>query len=466
MLLRATWRRFKRVRGELAWVLAGQGLAFVGSFFSVKLLSNILGPAGYGELAFGITIAGLIQIFIYGPLGQVIIRFLSICRERVQLPAYFFLAKRAHVACASLVMVSIVAGSLFTDRFIGRQWALIVFFGGLYGLASGINISFSSFQAALRQRRIVALHQGADNWLRPLMALALLFFFRNSGYVALIGFLGAVLLVDVSQWRFARRDRDLRDSWNATPNRGDVIRYRRELLAYGSPFLVWAGIGSISMFGDRWTLQYLSGARELGIYAALYQIANAPVSVLGGVVSQLMVPVIFDRAGDLGSQQQVRHSIGLLHKTAVVFTGLVTGAGLAIYRFSEPLARFVTSPVIARSHQLLWIIFLGLVVFQLAQMMVVIGQIYQKTKGYILAYAINAVATLTCSYLFGKKYGILGIAIALCVSNCLYLIAVLSINWRIKTVAGKALKSLQSNAEAKERQLQQVRAEHAVESVR
>lgn len=464
LILRASCRGLGRVRGELGWVATGQVFAFVGSFFSVKLLTNVLGPRGYGELAFGITIAGLIQIFIYSPFGQVVIRFLSICRERAQLPAYFFLARRAHVACASLVTMAILAASATTDRFVGRQWALIVLFGGFYGLGSGINISFSSFQAALRQRNVVALHQGAETWLRPLIALALLFAFRNSGYVALLGFFLAVVLVDVSQWIFAQRNCELRANWNSVPSPGDVARYRRELLAYGSPFLIWAGIGSISMFGDRWTLQYLSGAQELGIYAAMYQIANAPISVMGGIINQFMVPVIFERAGALSSPLQATRSVSLLYKTAVLFLLLMAGAGAVIYLFSEPLARLVTSPLIARSHQLLWIIFCGLVVFQLGQMMVIVGQIYQKTKAYILAYAINAVTTLGCSYFFGKRYGALGIAIALCVSNSMYLSAVLGVNVKIKAGARKAWKSASIVAAEAKARPQQLGGEHALES--
>ncbi|HET8668508.1 MAG TPA: hypothetical protein VFM10_11045, partial [Terriglobales bacterium] len=160
---------------------SGQVFAVLGGFASVKLLTNALGPKGYGELAFGMTIAGLFQMFVYGPMGQVIGRFLSVYREQEKLPVFFALIRGAHARLVALLLGVVVIAGVCVRRGEGTQWALVVVFGCLYGIASGVNISFSSFQMVIRQRKIVALHQGADNWLRPLLALTFVYLIRNTG---------------------------------------------------------------------------------------------------------------------------------------------------------------------------------------------------------------------------------------------------------------------------------------------
>lgn len=77
------------VRHEMIWVVVGQILAFLGAFAGIKILTNVMRPEGYGQLALGMTIAGLLNMFIYGPIGQVVGRFFSVCREKNELSVFF-----------------------------------------------------------------------------------------------------------------------------------------------------------------------------------------------------------------------------------------------------------------------------------------------------------------------------------------------------------------------------------------
>lgn len=415
-------------RREVAWVAAGQALAFLGAFASVKILTNVMGTASYGELALGITIAGSVQMYLYGPLGQVVLRFFAVNRERGELPVYFAVVRRFHLFfAASLVSLALLVAAILKS--LHSQWTLIVLFGLLYGIVSGLNISFSQFQAAIRQRKIVALHQAADNWLRPLLSLVLLLSFRKTGYVALLAFVCATLLVDISQALFASRNADVRDNWAPLAiDTAQVQRTRREILAYATPFVAWAGIGAISMFGDRWTLQYISGAQQVGIYVALYQIANAPVTLTAGVTNQLMTPIVFQRAGTGDNEQQVCSAKSLLYKCMALFAVSMFAIGVLLYAFSAPLIRLATSRAIAEFHGVLWIMFAGLVCYQLAQQLSAIGQIRRQTRRYIIAYATNAAATVGFSYALGIRMGIAGIAWGLLLSNFLFMLTIIAVN--------------------------------------
>jgi O-antigen/teichoic acid export membrane protein len=427
-VLRRGVRRFADVKREFAWVAAGQAFSFLGAFASVKILTNLLTPAAYGELAIGITIAGCVQMYVYGPLGQVVLRFLAVNRERGQLPAYFSVVKRLQVTCA----VFLLGAGLVTFavlKSLHSQWTLIALFGLLYGIVSGLSISFSQFQAAIRQRKIVALHQAADNWLRPLISVALLLVFRKSGYVALLAFVCATLLVDISQAVFAWRSPEVRTNWAVGGlHQSDIRRTRKEIISYAAPFVAWAGIGAISLFGDRWTLQYVSGAQQVGIYVALYQIASAPVSLTASVTNQLIIPIVFQRAGSGDTEAKVRSARTFLFKCMGLFAAVMAVLGLLVYTFSKPLARIATSAAIAEWHSVLWVIFAGIVCYHLGQQLTVIGQIERQMGRYVLAFATNAVATVVLSYILAIRMGILGVAWALLLSNFAFLIVVAVVN--------------------------------------
>jgi O-antigen/teichoic acid export membrane protein len=427
-LVAAGLRRASRARGELVWVVVGQGLAFCGSFFSVKMLTSVMGPVEYGKLAFGVTLAGVLQMFLYGPLSQALFRYFSVARERAELPSYLSVIKRFHRGLAIVVVAVAVTASAAVALCVSNEWALVVFFACIYGLATGVLSSFALMQNALRQRKIVAIHQGADPWFRALISLALIYVFRNSGFVVLIGFFCAAALLDISQALFALRNQELKTALRMSPNPSVQIQYRTELLAYATPYLFAAGINSIGMFGDRWTLQYLFGTGQLGIYAALCQIATAPVSVISGMIMQLMTPVIFERAGSLQSEEQKHRSKRLLIGSIALFICAMAIVGVAFAIFGRTVVAWVSSPEFAEYHGVLWIIFVGMVLFHLAQQSSVVGQIHRTIRRYLPCYALNAISTLVLSFVLGRKFGMTGVAAGLLLSNALYLVSVLIVN--------------------------------------
>ena len=81
LLLRRIIGYAPRIRAEIVWVAVGQVGYLIGTAAGIKVLTNIIGAEGYGKLAIGLTFAGLLNLFAYGPLAQAVLRFFSICRE-------------------------------------------------------------------------------------------------------------------------------------------------------------------------------------------------------------------------------------------------------------------------------------------------------------------------------------------------------------------------------------------------
>jgi O-antigen/teichoic acid export membrane protein len=189
-------------RLEVFWVVVGQGATILGMFVGIKVLTNAMGPEAYGQLGLGMTIAGFLNQFIYGPLSQAAFRFYSVYRERRELHLYFNVFARMYFFVAVLVVIfcGVSVGAVYS--WIDTGWAWLTGAALLLGLSTGVNAFFLVLNTAMRARKIVALHDGADAWLRVSCAIAGLYFFSNRGHIALMGYFVGTLLVTVSQALF------------------------------------------------------------------------------------------------------------------------------------------------------------------------------------------------------------------------------------------------------------------------
>lgn len=422
---------FQKNKSEVYWVLFGQLLDFIGGFVTIKILTNIMGTDGYGKLALGLTIAGLFNIFIYGPLGQVVIRFFSVFNERNQLSNYFFIFRRTYKFISFFILIIFSIVYIIIYYWIGLEWALIVLFSVLFGISSGINTFFNSFQNAIRQRKIVALHQGTYTWLRLVIAVLGLVMFSNTAYYALLGYLLSSIIIILSQIRHSFKNTIFKKHWNSNPSINNLKNNYSELWAYGSPFMLWGIFVSINTYADRWILQGLFGANEVGIYVAIYQIAKVPITLFIQILNKFMVPIIFEKAGDLKTKKQLVSSIKLLYTTIVISVLILIPTTVFTYIFSRPIVKIITSPEIAEYHDILWIVVLSLVIFHIAQTFSIVGQIVRKPNKYLLSFVFNAIVMIVLAPILGMLFGLKGIAWSSFWASIVYFLIVIYTNKKL-----------------------------------
>lgn len=437
MRIRELIERCLKLRKEIIWVVVGQLLGIAGSFIGIKVLTTSMGPKGYGELALGLTIAGLFNMYIYGPLANVVARYFTVYRERGDLAVYFGVLKRIHLFLAVALTVLAVLVGLILWPWLGLQWALIGLTATLYAVVSGINASYISLQSAIRQRQVVALHQGADVWLRTGLAILLLYTLGANGFSAMLGYVLGTFLITFSQALFARSNGEIALWWDSRVADWKQNRQcQREFAGYASSFVAFAGFAAVSMYADRWVIQGVFGAQEVGIYAAIFQIATAPVNLLFAMINQLMVPIIFERAGAMTSAAQVAESEGLIRQTILVSTLLslfVIGVSLLL---GEPIVSLMTSAHYSEHHGLLWLIVTGIAIFNIGQLFALRGISRNQPKIYLWPKGAQAASFLVLAYLLAKLQGLPGVAMALCLSSVVYLVTVVVANRRLPLIHG------------------------------
>ena len=97
--------RFNRLAKESSWTVVGQLAAVVGALVLIRVLTEHLDPAQYGQLALGLTVAGLVNQTVFGGISAGTGRLYSIAAEKHDLPAYLRDSVRL-LSYATLVLVA------------------------------------------------------------------------------------------------------------------------------------------------------------------------------------------------------------------------------------------------------------------------------------------------------------------------------------------------------------------------
>lgn len=294
--------RVLRLLKEGGWILTGQVLTVFASLVFVKVLTQRLDPAQYGQLALGLTLGTLTcQVSMSGVMPG-IVRYYTIAVEKGDVQGYLKASSRA-MGYGTLVTVALGALVLIGAGVTGHaDWLALIALAILYTQLSNYNTTLSSIQNAARQRATVALHGAAEPWLRLALVLLVFIWVGRSATSAVIGYSLAMLIVLASQILFLRRL--VPADGRATD--GPPIEWGSRMWQYSKPyttinFFTWAQASS-----DRWALKMFSSSGDVGLYSVVMSLGYSPVAMAMGPFTALIGPVFFQRSGD--AQDAARNS--------------------------------------------------------------------------------------------------------------------------------------------------------------
>jgi O-antigen/teichoic acid export membrane protein len=408
--------RLHRLSKEGAWIVLGQASAVVGSLAGVRLLTELLDPAAYGELALGMTVASLVNQTVLGPLSNGITRFYAPAQERGDLGSYLSAVRSLMLAATAVIAIMILlaaAGLLIAGR---MQWIAIASAALIFAGLSGYNTILSGIQNAARQRSIVALHQGIEPWARFLLAAALLLWLGATSTVAMIGYALAITLVLGSQYLFFR---------NVIPGDAavsDRSNWRQQIWRYTWPISIFGTFTWMQLASDRWALERFATTQEVGLYAALFQLGYYPMSIATGMAVQFLVPIFYQRAGDASDHRRNAGVSSLswrLTGMALVLTGAVFLAALLFH--AEIFRLFVAAEYASVSHLLPWML-LGGGIFAAGQAIALNLMSQMKTQIMIAPKLTTALLGVALNFALAYSYGITGIVIAGILFSASYLV--------------------------------------------
>ncbi len=425
--------RIRRLSKEGAWIVFGQATAVLGSLASVRLLTELLDPMAYGELALGMTVAAVVNQTVIGPLGNGVARFYAPAQERGDLGGYLNAVRRLVSAATMLIVLMImltVAGLVFAGR---TRWIEITTAALIFATLTGYNTILSGIQNAARQRSIVALHQGMESWARFVVAAGLLLWLGATSTVAMVGYAVAVVLVLGSQYAFFRKTVPR----NATVKNG-VRGWQEQIWKYSWPFGAWGIFSWAQQASDRWALELFATTQEVGFYAALFQLGYYPMSMATGMAMQFLGPIFYQLAGD-ASDRRRNENVSRLSRRLTAWTLVLTGAVcLMAFLFHAQIFRIlVAKEYAAVSYLLPWMLLAG-GIFTAGQTMSLDLMSQMKTRSMVVVKISTSSLGILFNFAGAYFLGIEGIVLAIVLFSVLYFVWLMTLS--MKAAANPGIK--------------------------
>lgn len=397
------------------WVAITQVIAALGTLAGVRILTEFMSPAVFGEMNLWLGIVALFTATLANPTMQALLRFYpeyaghgqgriarKIARHQVE--------KLLAWALPLMLILALVA---LWNGWVGGLHLM------LFGMVLGIDIvrmqNMAVLSASSRQKTYGAW-LAVEAWLRPAFAVLVM---QVNG-VNLASIFGGYFLASLLIWLVLRAR--VPDSNFATED-ADEHLLKERFWRYTLPLLPLGLVGWLSGMGDRYIIGGVLSVSDVGMYAAAYGLASRPVLMLGAVVETALRPG-YQRAvisGDSdGEHGYLRKWSGILLVCSII--GLVLA-----FLLHEWLARVFLGPSFRSGSYLIpWLV--------LAHIFLVFAQrngriLYAHSKTYYLAKveAIPAIFSLLASWYLTLNYGLegavsavaFGFLIQLCMSHFL-----------------------------------------------
>ncbi len=418
--------RIARIAREAGWIVAGQIASVLGALVLVRVLTEHLDPTQYGQLALGLTVAGLVNQVVMGGVTAGIGRFYSIAAEKQDLHNYLRASRRL-ILYATLPVVAIALALLVGLLWLGySQWMGLAAAALAFSVISGYNSSLSGIQNAARQRAIVAFHGGLDAWLKILLVLGVLLWLGSSSTAVVIGYASSSLFVTCSQFIFLRRLIPPQCT-----HRGDSTQWVGQMWAYSWPFSAWGIFSWAQQSSDRWALEAFTTTHEVGLYAVLFQLGYVPISIATGLVMSFMGPILYQRSGDATDSDR-NATVHRLAWRITFFSLFITVIG---FFFALVLHRWIFRLLVASqyrsvSYLLPWVVLAG-GLFAAGQILALKLMSDMKPAAMTLAKIVTALLGVLLNIYFASVAGLNGIVGALVGFSVIYFMWMAFLSLRI-----------------------------------
>lgn len=409
--------RIHRLSAEGSWVFIGQIASVIGALALVRVLTEYLNPEQYGELALGLTLAGLVNQTIFGGVTAGIGRYYSIAAEKQDLNSYL-IATRYLLTYATVVVLAIsfllMTGIYWLgySQLIGLSVAALVF-----SIVSAYNGALGSIQNAARQRAVVAFHGGLDAWLKIVLVVGALLLLGTTSTTVVIGYTCSSLLVTVSQLFFLRRTIPERHA--SIPNHQ---RWMPQMWAYSLPFSTFGIFTWMHQISDRWALQAFATSNDVGQFAVLFQLGYTPITIVTGMAMSFLGPILYQRSGD--ATNPVRnanvHHLGWRLSQISVLASLL-GFTITFTLHEQLFGLLVASDYRQSSWLLPWVVLAG-GLFAAGQMLALKLMSEMKPSSMAIAKIVTALVGVLLNILGAALAGVQGVVGMLVVFSVIYFV--------------------------------------------
>lgn len=399
----------RRFVNEGTWVLAGQLSSAIGVLLGLRLLTTILSPRAFGEVA---LVGGLVVLatgIAASPLMQGVLRYYPEAGRSGHLNSLEQVInkylKRLIILAAGIVLLGFAVFTLYEpmDLWLGPIMVLLF-------MVEAVRQKELTLLNASRCQRLSARWNVLEAWLRPVSAYIFALLLGATASMTLAGSLVASAALFLLFKRLAEKERE---HHSAAVSRSDGSRDQkiaRALFEYSKPLMPLGLVGWICGQADRYLICGLLSVEEAGLYAAVYGIVSRPFLMAGGTFEAWIRPAYYDSLGNTATDTK-RHA----HIITWWLTGIASVAIAGIVAFSlwhDTIAGLLLAPQFRSASWLMPWIALGYGLLLLAQVYERICYAHDDTTSVLGIETLASIAALIATFYGLRVFGLPGAAYA------------------------------------------------------
>jgi O-antigen/teichoic acid export membrane protein len=418
---------------EFSWLAGGQAFAVLLSLVSIKLVSTI-GAAEYGKYVLALSVGGMLNLALYGPMEQGYIRmFFYYSTPDGTRAGYFrslkWLLARLSGALTLVAGLGILAGQIFFGLEIPFTAATAASI-----LLTATAIPVTGLLGALRLRREVSLLSIIERvafiilllgvrWIVPLTATAILACLALSTGMILVA---RVSLLDRNAGP-PPVPAEVRPGPSGAADRREIFS---RILDYARPFLLWGGVAWIQSNGERWVIDGVMAKADVGRYGLAANLVNNSAVLVVGVIGQFLGPIIY-RQFSSSADAELRKGKAIIRMNTLVTVVIFGAAGLLLAYFGDVIIHAVSSHDFTMDGHILLLLTFGLGAFHVGQAMTSLGLAGNRPGVYVVPKFAAALVSLVLYYVGCRYWGLTGLVSGLFLANMLYVALIWNANRKL-----------------------------------
>lgn len=392
----------RRLHTDLFSIGFSQAVAAAGQIIGIRLLTEALSPAVFGEVALAVGMSTLAISLFVNPTMQALLRYYpeyaqSGSETAVRATALRRIVRNSVFALPlslPLVILAVVAG-WFNLVVVALLFLLVV--------VDGMRTFRTAIMNASRDHRRYGVWQIGEAWGRPLLAYAAAVWWGIHTEVVLVAYILASLVL------YLALTRSTGESALAAPARDideeDLLcRFER----YARPLIPLGLVGWISGMADRYMIGSLLSFQDVGMYAAVYGLASRPLLMASSIAETAIRPVYYAAV--------VRQDLQASRKYLVSWFVIVFAAGTAVCAcfalLQRPLAHLLLGPSFREASDLMPWIAAGYGLLALSHITTRICYAYDATRSVLMTESAGAFLAVAVGFPLIYAFGLQGAAMA------------------------------------------------------
>ncbi|MBN2169496.1 MAG: oligosaccharide flippase family protein [Actinobacteria bacterium] len=395
--------RIIEIGKDSIWYFLCSILSALIGFLAVPILTRIFSPYDYGIYALVTTTIVLVSPLFHSWFISSAVRYYPEYEKRGELDVFY--STMFHYIPHFLMLFAAVILPLAIFVLPLGEFRLIICLGiAIFALFTVFNVCLGVMRAMQMAWQYTVLFVFVQ-FCRYLVGAGIAVWFSAGIAGPFWGWLGGLIVIIpvefimLKTWKYFR--------WSKKSN-----KLLKEFFSFGFVLIITTFLAEILSTSDRYMVQWLKGAFQVGLYSVVYTLVNQVSGLLVGFLKMASGPVlikVYEREGE-------ENAVILINRITRYFLLLLIPTCTGLYVLRKPILDIITTPEYFQAESVVLPLVLGIFLNVITWIPLLAFLIKKKTIHTLLPMTAAAVLNIVLNLLFIPRLGYTGAAWATFIS--------------------------------------------------